>query len=158
MLQEELKDYNARIIQATKGELIVITYELIMDLIEDAIGAKEHNELSAFDATLRKAQKALRTLIDGLDFNYEISFNLMALYLFVNEQMSQAILKRELKSLVTAKQVLTILLNGWKEAAMLENDNPLIENAQKLYAGLTYGKGTLNETIMDNHQTRGFKA
>ena len=36
---------------------------------------------------------------------------------------------------------------------------PIMENAQTIYAGLTYGKGSLNETYLNAQDyNRGFKA
>ena len=47
---------------------------------------------------------------------------------------------------------------GFKEAAKQEkNTAPSIQNAEVIYAGMTYGKGSLNEVSLENRR-RGFEA
>jgi flagellar protein FliS len=39
----------------------------------------------------------------------------------------------------------------------VEDEGPVIGNGQKVYAGLTYGKSNLNESV-DSEPNRGYKA
>ncbi|TCT11623.1 flagellar protein FliS [Natranaerovirga pectinivora] len=158
MIKERIKEYNSRVIQASKGELIVITYELIIDFLNEAKEAKLENNKDQFDESIKSAQRTLRTLIESLDFGFDISKNLMSLYIFVNKQLLQSLIKYSSDEIESAQKVISTLLISWKEAATTVNADPLIDNAQQLYAGLTYGKGILNETILGDNNSRGFKA
>ena len=46
---------------------------------------------------------------------------------------------------------------GFTEAAKSDASAPLMQNVQKVYAGMTYGRSTLNENLM-NDNNRGFLA
>jgi flagellar protein FliS len=50
------------------------------------------------------------------------------------------------------------LRKSFEEVAKQDTSGSVVQNSQKVYAGLTYGKGTLNEVFMDNEAARGFKA
>ena len=82
----------------------------------------------------------------------------MSLYIFVNKKFIEASTLNSVQPLFTAQDVLGSLLVGWKEANRTEvSEPPVIQNSQQLYAGLTYGKDSLNETVYEN-QGRGFRA
>jgi len=55
--------------------------------------------------------------------------------------------------------VLKKLLIGFEGVSKEDHSGPMMRNTQQLYAGLTYGKGKLNETYIDlNSRNRGFTA
>lgn len=157
MQQEQITAYNARVVQASKGELVVISYELLLDFIKGAKEALDQKKEQEFKEDVSKAKKTLRSLMDGLDFNYDISKSLMSLYLHINQQLIKGSLKKDKTYLEQVEKLLAILLKGWQEAVKMTKEEPLITNGEKLYAGLTYGKGTLNEITISNSQ-RGYKA
>ena len=49
------------------------------------------------------------------------------------------------------------LRNSFETAAADDKSAPLMDNAQKVYAGMTYGKGRLTESFI-NDDNRGFLA
>ena len=56
------------------------------------------------------------------------------------------------------KENMEKLRKSFEEVAKQDTSGSVVQNSQKVYAGLTYGKGTLNEVFMDNEAARGFKA
>ena len=67
--------------------------------------------------------------------------------------------KKDVSPLDSAMNVMNTLYIGFEGVAKEDNSPPLMENTQQLYAGLTYGKGSLNETYIDpKEHSRGFKA
>ena len=154
-----VKDFQTKIVSADRGQLIIISYEMLIVEIDDAIKFLEKDDETEFSRAMIRAHKILQELSGNLDFQYDISKDLMSIYIYINKKFIDASIKGDKEPLIETKRLLSILLNGWKEADKLElTERPIIENGQKLYAGLTYGKGTLNETIYDNSSSRGFKA
>ena len=47
------------------------------------------------------------------------------------------------------------LCKAFEEVAKHDTSKSVVQNSQQVYAGLTYGKGTLNEVFMDNEAARG---
>lgn len=154
-----VKDFQTKIVNADRGQLIIISYEMLIAQIEDAIMQIEKEKETEFSRSMVKAHRILRELSSNLDFKYDIAKDLMSIYIYINKKFIDASIKCNKEPLDEAKRILAILLNGWKEADKQDSINkPLIENGQKVYAGLTYGKGTLNEMVYDGNTSRGFRA
>ena len=49
------------------------------------------------------------------------------------------------------------LKQSYEQVASQDTSAPLVENAQVVYAGLTYGKGSLNVDLADQSTNRGFR-
>ncbi len=159
MKKEAIQTFTARVTQASKSELIVILYEMILTEIEEAKEAYDMGDLSTFDKELKKAQKYINELINALDMGYALSYDLLNLYLYTNKRIITAIIKRNPEPLESAEVVLRKLLVGFEEVSRQDQSGPVMRNTQQLYAGLTYGKGTLNETYIDpSDRNRGFIA
>lgn len=159
MDKEQLQSYANRITQANRTELTVIVYEIIISDLDSAIARFDSGEMEEFTKDLQHAQKFMNELISTLDFHYVLSFDLMQLYLYVNRRMIKAAIRRDAQPLPSARKVMQTLLVGFKEVAKQDTSEPLMQNTQQIYAGLTYGKGVLNETTIDPKQhNRGFKA
>ncbi|SHO53895.1 flagellar export chaperone FliS [Anaerocolumna xylanovorans] len=159
MEKDLARTFAARITQASKTELVVIMYEV---LLSDIASAKEYfhkgeDEKAMHD--IKHGQKFLNELMSSLNYQYEISLNLMSLYIFVNKRIMDAYYKKEAEALDEAKEVLEILMKGFSEIAAGDKSGPVMTNTGQIYAGLTYGRGTLNETYVDpNQANRGFMA
>jgi flagellar protein FliS len=83
----------------------------------------------------------------------------MSLYIYVNKLLINASFHKCTEELNTAKSILTKLLIGFQGVSKEDVTGPVMQNSQQLYAGFTYGKGTLNEVYIDSReQNRGYKA
>lgn len=159
MKKEMVQVFATRVTQASRSELIVILYEMILEELKEARQAYDKGSLEEFDKGLKKAQKYVNELIVALDYHYEISYDLLSLYLYINKRIITAIIKRNPVSLDSAESVLNKLLIGFEGVSKEDHSGPVMRNTQQLYAGLTYGKGKLNETYIDpNNRSRGFIA
>ena len=155
MQKEQILDFNRRLSQCNRGELVVITYDIFFAYVEDAREAFASKDHDAFKTAIHKAQAALGRLIATLDFQYEIAGSLYALYQFSNRELSRALYENRPDGLEEAEKILKRLYKSFCEAAKLDTSGPLMRNTQQVYAGMTYGRTTLNENYFeDNH--RGF--
>lgn len=159
MKKEAIQAFTARVTQASRSELTVILYEMILEEITEAREAYEKNDLTSFNRELNRAQKYVNELIVSLDFKYKISYDLMSLYLYVNKTFATAVIKRNPDSLDSAESVLKKLLIGFEGVSKMDTSGPMMRNTQQVYAGLTYGRGKLNETYINpSNGNRGFIA
>ncbi len=158
MKTELVKEFHQRIVSASQNDLVVINYEMLMAELDEAIEKFDKMNMTAYNTAMSRATKLLNELSQNLNFVYDISKDLMSLYIFVNKKFIEASTLNSVQPLFTAQDVLGSLLVGWKEANRTEvSEPPVIQNSQQLYAGLTYGKDSLNETVYEN-QGRGFRA
>ena len=56
-----------------------------------------------------------------------------------------------------ACEVIRGLMESFEQVAKEDHSGPVMEHSQQLYAGLTYGKGTLNEVSFGEGSTYGGK-
>lgn len=158
MDKEKQKVYTARISQANRSELVVIIFELMLDSIGIAQDSFQKEDFETAIAELKRAQGFLCEMRGSLDFQYGISKQLNALYRYVNEQLVQSIVCRKDVNLDACRQMLGGLMKSFEEVAKQDNSGPVMENSQQVYAGLTYGKGSLNEVAVDSSgQGRDFR-
>lgn len=159
MREDSIKAYSRRVSQANRSELIVITYDIILEDIRDAKSALEQKEFVAFRKSLDHAVRFVTELMVALDVSYPVSRDLMRLYIYVNRCLNHAKVQQRIDELQSAEEVLTGLYNAFQQVAEQDNSLPVMEHTQKLYAGLTYGKGVLNETLVSPDEVnRGYRA
>jgi len=156
MNKELVKDFQTRIVNAGRGELLIINYEMLLAQINDAIDAVEEDSEEEFGKAMINAHKLLRELSSGLDFQYDISKELMSIYIYVNKKLISASISQNVIDLREASKILDVLLQGWK-LTEYEEEPPIITNGQKIYAGLTYGRNNLNEMV-ETEPNRGYRA
>ena len=159
MDSEKLKVYTARITQANRSELVVITYDLILDSIKCAKECFERDAILDYERELKRVQKLLNELMGSLDYRFPIAKDLFQLYSFSNRKVIEAFFQKEPKLLDTVTSVMQKLREGFEGVAKEDNSRPVMANTQKLYAGLTYGRNALDEVFLNsNEASRGFKA
>ena len=88
---------------------------------------------------------------------YEIALQLRQLYRYVNEQLIATLVQRRPIHLDAACEVIRGLMESFEQVAKEDHSGPVMEHSQQLYAGLTYGKGTLNEVSLGEGSTYGGK-
>ena len=157
MDKDSIQAYSKRIAQANRSELVVITYEILIEHIDNA--QKSFSDKAEFANDLECAQSFLKELMVGLDFQYDISYNLMSLYIFINKKLIEAKQKDTIEELPRVKKMLMDLLGSFREVGKQDTSGPVMQNTQKVYAGLTYGRNDVNEmSLAKNEENRGFLA
>ena len=136
-----IKDFQNRVVNASKEELLIINYELLLLSIDEAIEAIEIDNEELFNKRMVRSHGFLRELTDGLDFRYDIAKELMSLYIYMNKQFIEASLHIDSKPLEGVKKLLNILLIGWKDAnGQQGSSNSLVSNGQKSLRGFNLWK------------------
>ena len=65
--------------------------------------------------------------------------------------------KFKLEPIENIKTIVLKLEEAYKEAAKTDKSPAIMGNTQQVYAGLTYGRGTLNESMGNPLENRGFR-
>ena len=159
MNKEDLQNYTTRIVQANRSDLVVLVFELAFDSIDAAMVDYEDAAIESMTANLKKAQKYVNELVASLDYNYAIARNLFQLYQYVEKILIGCIVRQDCQDLDSARKVLAGLQVGFEGVAKQDDSAPVMQRGTQLYAGLTYGKGTLNEVFVDvGTSGAGYKA
>lgn len=156
-MENSLKqDFTRRLSQCNSGGMIVIIYEICFAYMEDARQAHAKGRHDEMKAAIRKAQNVLDELIGSLNFAYEISSNLYALYVLCKNELARTLYENRMDGLEEADKVMRRLYHSFAEAAKQDTSAPIMSNTQQIYAGMTYGRNQLNENDMDYDRQRGF--
>lgn len=159
MDKELLQDFTRRITQASKCELIVIMYDVILEDISSSRRAFGKGDYNVYEHELKHACRFLNELMSALNYSVSLSHDLLSLYSFVNKSLIKAYMSRSDKPLSAAVMVISKLRDAFAKICIEDKSGPVMENVQRLYAGLTYGRGTLNESFLDPAQeNRGYRA
>ncbi|WP_026492890.1 flagellar export chaperone FliS [Butyrivibrio sp. XPD2002] len=158
MTQEKIQVYTRRITMANKTQMITILYEMVLDYLAEAKDALELDDKKGFSEGLSKAMNCIDELIHSLNLNYELGKNLLALYLFEKRQILIATAKNSDEELDHVNKTFEALHSAYVQLEKMNNDEALMTNVPKVYAGLTYGKGNLKESFADNVMSRGYMA
>lgn len=158
MNKEKKQEFTIRITNANRSELVVILYDMILTYLEDGKAFLKDGKQEEFREEVKKAQDCVKELISALDKQYEISSELAKLYLYVNRTFAKIIVKPQEELIVSAENVIKGLRESFQQIAKQDESPALMGNAQEIYAGLTYGKNSLNENLSDEGGSRGFLA
>lgn len=158
MKKEHLQEFTARVTQANRTQLVVTVYDIILVSLEDGKQAFEENDMQEFRHSLERAQAAVMELVKSLDFQYDLSKELLPLYLFVNRKILHALARRKVELLEGVDVVLRNLRNAFEEVGKTDTSEPVMSNTQKVYAGLTYGRSSDLSEIYQEDFNRGFQA
>ncbi len=159
MTKEQVSTYTMRISQANVSALAVIIYDMVLDYMDEGMEYYEKKDTVHFEGAMQKAQAALQELMAMSKVDSQVACDVMSLYLFIDKQLLMSIVKQEPVHLSECRGYLERLRASFIEISKTDTDAPLMEHTQQVYAGLTYGKGRLNESfdpIADRN--RGFQA
>lgn len=157
MTNEVKQEYTLKITQANKTELITILYEMLLIYVDDAKKAHDEADRMEFREAIRKARGCVDELLASLNFDYGLSMNFLQLYLYVNRELVKAEIRNLEEPLQNVKKVIDGLHSAYEKLDKMDDSGAVMENVQTIYAGLTYGKNTLNENLADQGSDRGFR-
>lgn len=159
MEKDKIQEFTLRVTQASKTELVVILYDILLSDIKEANRYFIEGDLNAYSQELKHAGKCVNELMATLDYRISLSRDLLSLYSYVNKTLIAAQMKKDATLLSSVVSVITKLQVAFSEISKQDTTGPVMVNTQQVYAGLTYGKGTLNESYLNSYdQNRGFKA
>lgn len=157
MTNERRQEFTRRITQANRSGLVLIKFEMLFEYFDDICRAFQEDDKQEFTNGVHHADAVLKSFQETLDFKYEMSAQLFSLYDFHRRQLAKVLMKNSLEELEQSRKMLQQTYEAFKEAAKQDMSKPLMQNAQQVYAGYTYGKNDLNESY-DIGSSRGFLA
>jgi flagellar protein FliS len=156
MKKEDIDAFSRRIACANASEIIVILYEMFFTYESDGLEAMRRHDWDAYIDNMRQCSLVLEHLKNALDFKYNIANNLYALYNYAEVSISKAIYSRKEEYIDAADRVMKPLWEAFVEVAKSDDSDSVMQNSQRVTAGLTYGRNNLNESYDDGNLNRGF--
>lgn len=152
------EDYVARISTASRLQLVIINFEIIIDYINESknyIGTKSKE----FDFNITKARQFLMQLICNLNMEYNLSYDLKNIYNFIDYELAKYLFNEKVEIANDCINILSEILNSFKYIEKNEKDkSPIMKTPTKIFAGLTYDKNGKLDEFVNTDINRGFKA
>jgi flagellar secretion chaperone FliS len=146
----DVEAYVARISSATPVGLIIINYELAIHYICEAIKYSTEDDVAKYKNSISKGVGCVEQLLSALDMKYDMSRSIAPIYIYINRLLNNCLFNKNINHLKECNKLLTDFLDTWK--TIEKNDisaTPVLQSSQKVYAGLTYKNGKLDEFIQD---------
>lgn len=152
MNKERINEYEVRISQSSRGELVAISCEIAVEYMQNAMSALKENDRKMFSFYIKKSMDFIDNLSSSLDMKYPVSGNLLSLYMYVKKILIHANALYTDENMESCINILKSIGNAFAEIAKQDEDGQkLMENSQQIYAGYTYGRNSqLNEYIIRN--------
>ncbi|MCR5829639.1 MAG: flagellar protein FliS [Lachnospiraceae bacterium] len=157
MTPEQSKAYARRISQANRTELTVIVYDITLTHLSDCVSAFESGNIEDFRHSIKLAQRFLCELMSTLDLKIPLAVSLLRLYEYAQKIIVHCDIAGTTENLEVATRILSRLKDSFSQISSQDTEGPVMENTEPVYAGLTYGKGKLNETEIPSGN-RGYLA
>ena len=155
MTKEMKQDFTRRITQANKTELIVILYEMFMQYHLSAKEFMMKEDSPQYQLEIKRAMNCVDELIASLNMEYPVAINLFRLYQYVKRELLVA-KSGSLEALDHASYVIENLHEAYMKIKEEDKSNAIMLNAETVFAGMTYGKNSMNETIGADSKNRGY--
>ena len=158
MTLEKKQEFTLKITQANKTQLITILYEMVMDYLDETIDAFAVGAKGDAEKSIRNAQNCIDELIHSLNMEYELARVLHKIYIFSKTELTGAFATGNSHRVWKVKKNFEMLHEAYVELEKMDMSESLMDNTQKVYAGLTYGRYALNESITAVSMNRGLMA
>lgn len=157
MKNEKKQEFTLRISQANKTEMLVIIYDILLEYLGDTKLAKEAEDKDAFRMAISNSRSCVQELVDSLHFEFELASAFFQIYLYLNRELVAAESKYTIEPIENMIGIIEKLQITYKEAAKTDESEAVMGNTQQVYAGLTYGRGSLNESMGNPMENRGYR-
>ena len=157
MDKEKKRDYQLRITQANKAELIVILYEIALDYLDEALDEHKKGNINDFKDNLKKLRDCIEEMVNNLHFEYDLAKKLKEIYLYMKKVIREDIISGNTDNLDTVKRELQSLHDSYNQIKGTDKSSPIMSNTQAVLTGMTYSKNKVLNDLTQDCTNRGFR-
>jgi len=118
------KNYkNMSINTMTKGELLVLLFDKLVQRLTLSIILYKDNKIEEANLSLNKSRDIFNYLLASLDHGYGLSKDLSELYAFFNAEIIKAVAKKDISLIEQVLPMIKELRDTWSEAEKLSKHN-----------------------------------
>jgi len=158
MTKEQIKEFTLRTTNANHSGLILVLFDVTRVYILDAIASYDEEDLETYLKYIRMAKKSHNELMSCINPKDDLGKKVLQVFRFIYGKLVMSEVKRKPDDLDRCLVMLDNLKVGFEKLHSIDTEGPVMKNAHQVYAGLTYGKGTLSESTLGDSYNRGFKA
>lgn len=156
MTREDIKTYSYRISQASKTDLVVITYDIAADYLKEAKENAESGDIEGMRSALNKVSRVIDSLISGLNLEYEIAGNLFQIYLHIKRILVSVSVSADKDEITRIEHLISMLRKSFYSIKDEDTSGPLMKNTEQVYQGLTYSNSGYGNESSNVQANRGY--
>ncbi len=160
-MEQKIKEYVARISQATPIDLSIISSEVCITYLDKVVELikSENFDKDEYNEYIYKVKEIIMEKIQTFDRKEKMGRDLTHIFLTVNQLIAEAQFAYNKEKFIQAKELIKGQMEIFKIAKQnkVGENNKVINTSEKIIAGLTYSKGGLNEFI-DDTSSKTFNA
>lgn len=157
MTDDKKQEYTRRISQANSTEMVIVIYDITLSYIDETADALRDDDSDTFRRDITRIRSCINELIGSLNYDYSPAGELLQLYIYCSRRLVSVQTKKDTDALKEVRSILSRLRDAYAQIADTNGSGPVMSNSESVYAGLTYGRGTLNEDVVST-PNRGFLA
>ncbi len=158
MTKEQIQEFTLRTSQANHSGLILILTDMDKIYINDALSAYEDGDMEQYHRYIELARRTHNELMSTMNMQDALARKVVATLRYIYGLLVASKVKQEPQELDRCIGMLDTLKVAFEHLHSLDEEGPVMKNTHRVYAGLTYGKGVLNESLGSTDYTnRGFK-
>ena len=114
--------------------------------------------MTTYLQTVGQARRTLQELIDCFSKEDVLGRKVIAIFRFIYGKLVRSEVRRQPDELDRCIQLVDALRVGFVHLHEIDTEGAVMQNVHQVYAGLTYGKGMLNESVQGvDYGTRGYQ-
>lgn len=156
MTREQINEFTVRTSNANHSGLVVILFDIVRVYTEDAMSCYEQSDMIGYVKNLELSKMSLNELMSCFSPAVHPGGRVLSVLRFIYGKLVKSVVKREPQELDRCLNMLNKMRETFAELNKKDNEPPVMKNTHQVYAGLTYGKGTLNESVISS-SNRGFQ-
>lgn len=159
MTKEQIKEFTLKTSQANQSGLMIILFDVERIHTGDAITSYESGNEKEYLRYLELAKKAHNEIMSGVNPADKTGANMLRVLRFIYSKLVKSSVTRKPDELERCMAMMDKFKVCFEKLHEIDDPEPVMRNAHQVYAGLTYGRGTLNESVdASGYSNRGFKA
>lgn len=157
MTREQIQEFTRRTTQENHSGLILVLCDMEQVYVSDALAAYA-DDMDGYMKNIELARKTHNELMGCFDMANAQARKVVGILRFIYGKLVASVVKRKPQELERCMGMMGRLRIGFEHLHEIDTDGPLMKNTHQVYAGLTYGKGVLNESTLNaDYGSRGFK-
>ncbi|MGN0435348.1 MAG: flagellar protein FliS [Wujia sp.] len=159
MTKEQIKEYTLRTTQANHSGLILVLFDVEKTYLLDGLACYDKDDIECYLRNIELAKKAHNELMASINPRDVLGVRVLAILRFIYSKLVNSSVRRKPDELDRCIAMMDKLRVCFERLHELDDEEPVMKNTHQVYAGLTYGKGVLNESYGNaDYSTRGFQA
>lgn len=146
MTEEQMNVYKMRISQAGIAEMTTIMLEMEAQWIWDAVVAYDGNDKEEFVRCTGKAQAVQVELMNVMNMENPVAVDVYSVFAYINKQLIHSKIKQQPLEFERLAALLEQYHTSFVNLVKTDQGGPVMQQSEKVYAGLTYGAGGLVES------------